>query len=163
MIRIKPVSPKDTKAFRDFVESLKTTPKVLEQISRDMADETVGLVQDGFREETDPYGDRWTPKQAQDGRKTLSGKTSRLKGGWHVSARSSRGFTVSPAVNYARFHQSGTRRMPRRAMVPFEGRIPAKWLSIYRDVFVDRMTLHFNKSGTNVLRSKLRRFARKVL
>jgi hypothetical protein len=162
MIRIKPSSARDRKALSDFVDQLRESPKLLEQCGHDMADETVGLVMDGFRAEADPYGTKWRRKQAQDGRKVLSGKTSRLKGGWHVSRANRRGFIVSPAVDYAKWHQGGTRRLVRRAMIPFDGRIPAKWLGIYRDVFVDRMTLHFARNSSKAARARIRRFARKV-
>jgi len=113
---------------------LAKSQRLLEVVSRNMAEEAVGLVQDGFRSETDPYGERWKPKQNPDGRKTLSGVTGRLKTGWHLKTQDAKGFTVAPSVEYALYHQaprrgrSGRLKRPRRRMVPVTRQgMPRKW------------------------------------
>jgi len=113
----------------------------LSAISGSLAEETVNLIKDGFRHETDPYGDRWTPKQAADGRKTLSGPTSRLKTGWHVRVQGASGFIVSPSVEYAAPHQNpkpgpgGKLKRPRRMMVPTaEKGLPPTWSRAYAEI-----------------------------
>jgi hypothetical protein len=106
-----------------------------------MAEEMVTLIKEGFRKETDPYGRKWKPKQANDGRKTLSGETSRLKGGWHVKRTRQGGFTVAPSVVYAAYHQAprrgrnGRLKRPRRMMVPSGERgMPNAWNKQLREV-----------------------------
>lgn len=102
-----------------------------------MAEEMVGLIKDGFRTETDPYGKKWKPKKKPDGRKTLSGKTSRLKGGWHVKRKSDSSFTVAPSVDYATPHQTGapSRNLVPRRMVPTQSRgLPGKWSKAFKEV-----------------------------
>src|SRR5687768_17211456 len=114
---------------------MRTAPKALEDMSKALAEETITLIADGFREQRDPYGDKWTPKQAQDGRQTLVGQTARLKTGWHVQTASKRGFRVVPSVNYASAHQSprprarwGGKSLPRRMMIPTRDRgLPKAW------------------------------------
>jgi hypothetical protein len=145
--RIKPIENGDKK-LDAFIQALATAPKTLETMSRNMAEETVGLVKDGFRSETDPYGVIWAPKKRPDGRKVLSGKTSRLKGGWHVVRSSKGGFTVAPSVNYALPHQAPRYgRRPRRAMVPYKRKLPAKYSKAYRAVAQDVLRNHFAAAG----------------
>lgn len=97
------------------MRALETLLKVLENpqrmrglVARSVAEEAVGLVRDGFRTETDPYGARWRPKVFPDGRKVLSGKTSRLKNGWKARAVTETEIRITPSVNYAEYHQRGT-------------------------------------------------------
>src|SRR5688572_7388611 len=103
----------------------KLGPSGIKQLKRDIlenvAEEILGFTKQRFRDERDPYGRRWAPKKKPDGRKVLSGKTSRLKK-WQVKKRSLRGFTIAPTVTYAAFHQDGTRHMPRRMIVPDEAK-----------------------------------------
>lgn len=82
--------------------------KGLQELSDVLAEEALDLVAEGFRKEKDPYGKRWARKKHSDGRQVLVGRTARLRRGWHRKASSPRGFKIGPAVNYARYHQSGT-------------------------------------------------------
>lgn len=85
---------------------LEQPEQILELVSKSLAEETINLIKDGFRAETDPYGQRWEPKQKPDGRKTLSGQTGRLKTGWKVTNRTQDEIRVSPSVEYAEYHQN---------------------------------------------------------
>lgn len=80
--------------------------------SRAMAEEMLDMTRERFRVETDPYGRRWKRKKRPDGRKVLSGKTSRLKGGWHIVRCDNGGWMIAPSVEYAAYHQKpGSRTM----------------------------------------------------
>lgn len=146
--RIKPIGGGD-KALDSFIQALAKAPKTLDAISKNLAEETVGLVKEGFRQETDPYGVVWKPKKRPDGRKVLSGKTSNLKGGWHVVKSSKRGFFVAPSVDYAAPHQSpkagedGRLKRPKRAMVPDGRGLPTRWRKIYVDISKEVLEAHF--------------------
>lgn len=101
-------SDRDMREFEELRKVLSDPGSVLDSVSASLAEEAVGLIQEGFRTETDPYGRRWKPKAIADGRKTLSGRTNRLKSGWHVTRQTRDEFTIAPAVEYAEYHQEGT-------------------------------------------------------
>lgn len=121
---------------------------VLPACSAVMAEEAIGLVKDGFRSSKDPYGEKWKRKKRKDGRKVLSGKTSRLKGGWHVSKNGKGGATIAPSVVYAAFHQVGTKRLPARLMVPSAAKgLPDKWARLMEEAAQKVLRRHFKRKG----------------
>jgi hypothetical protein len=145
--RIKPIDNGDQK-LDAFIQALADAPKTLETMSQNMAEETIGLIKDGFRSESDPYGVVWKAKKKPDGRKVLSGKTSRLKGGWHIVRSGRGGFTVAPSVNYALPHQAPKfNRRPRRAMVPYRPKLPPKWSKAYSEVATEVLAKHFSAAS----------------
>lgn len=136
--------------------ALGTIDKTLESMSRDMAEETVGFVKERWRQQADPYGRRWKPKKRKDGRQILVGKTARLKGGWHVKRTSRGGFTIAPSVDYAGFHQTGTKFIPARHMVPTKERgIPKELARAYNEIALDHLSAHL---GSRKAARALRKF-----
>jgi phage gpG-like protein len=113
------------------------SPRVAFEIADGMADAALGLVAETFGREADPFGNRWKPRKHDTGRPLLRGKTSRLVT-WRKQFVNQHGYRIASAAPYAKFHQDGTKRMPARRMVP-NGRLPAKWASEFRGVFVSRM------------------------
>lgn len=103
-----------------------------------MADKALGLVAEGFGRESDPFGNRWAPKKRPDGRAILRGETNRLVQ-WRKAFVSQHGYRVTSTAPYARFHQTGTKRMVARKMAPTGNRLPANWSSEFRGVFIRRM------------------------
>lgn len=127
-------------------------PGLMGPISKDGAEELLGLVQDGFRAQADPYGKPWPAKKVSDGRSILVGKTARLRRGWHTRPLGKKGFVIAPSVDYAVAHQDpkprakwGGKALPRRAMVPYRG-LPAEWKSALREVARDHLRRHFTSS-----------------
>jgi hypothetical protein len=55
------------------------SPATMRQISKEIADEGLNLVQKGFAEQRNPYGSPWFPKKYNDGRKILRGATGKLE------------------------------------------------------------------------------------
>lgn len=96
------------KSLEALQKVLENTDAILDLVSTSVAEEAINLIKAGFRTETDPYGRKWAEKQLPDGRKTLSGKTSRLKNGWHIAKRTTSEIVIAPGVAYAKFHQDGT-------------------------------------------------------
>lgn len=134
----------DFKKLEDWEKALASTDKLLGVMSRDMAEEVLGLVKEGWRKQADPYGQPWKAKKRPDGRQILVGKTARLKGGWHIKNASGKGFTVAPSVNYGGYHQTGTKRIPQRMMVPTKSRgIPKEWRTALNEIAVDHLAAHF--------------------
>lgn len=133
--------------------ALKTAPESLQDMTPQMAEETIDLIKEGFRRQSDPYGTPWKPKKRSDGRAILVGKTARLRNGWHrVNGRKRRGFIVAPSVTYAAPHQDGDGkrnppRPPRRMMIPTRSRgLPPAWARAYKDTAVEVFSQHFTSS-----------------
>lgn len=127
---------------------------VLKPMSSAMAERVIGLIQEGFVTETDPYGVPWAPKKNPDGRKVLSGETGRLKTGWHAAALDGGGFTVAPSVDYAAPHQApkrgpgGRLKRPRRRMVPSGDRgLPQRWRKAMAETATAAMVVYFGGGG----------------
>lgn len=162
-VRIRSVKGAD-KELDQFIQLLKTAPDLLPDMSRQLAEETVGLIAEGFRDEKDPYGQRWKPKLRKDGRKTLSGKTSRLKK-FSIVRTGKGGFTVASSVGYAGFHQHGTKHHPRRPMLPDGRGMPRTWEGPLSEVITETLERHFSQpagGGSSWLQHKLIGFKRRI-
>lgn len=129
-------------------EALGTVDQTLANMSRDMAEETVDFTKERWRQQADPYGQPWKPKKRPDGRQILVGKTARLKGGWHVRKAGRGGFTISPSVDYAGFHQKSTKFIPARHMVPTSERgIPRELATAYTEIAQSHLAAHLGSKA----------------
>jgi len=136
------------KLLTPLQQTLARPDKLLRAVSASMAEETLNLIKDGYRTETDPYGTPWAPKQAQDGRKTLSGPTGRLKTGWHKRRVDESGFLIAPSVTYAVHHQTGTRKMPQRMQVPDAAKgLPDKWQRLLEETALEGIAAVFDEAA----------------
>jgi len=116
----------------------------LRKLNAVLAEETLTLIADGFRKSKTPTGRRWKPKKRPDGRKILVGKTARLRNGWHRSQIGPESFTVSPSVDYAKYHQTGTRRgLVPRQMIPDGNRLPSRWDRAFQETAEDFLEAQF--------------------
>jgi phage gpG-like protein len=123
---------------------VKRAPKLLDAIGLQVGEEFLGLVQDGFREQRNPFGHAWPPKKRPDGRAILVGRTTRLRRSWHLE-RTARGvITIASAVVYTPYHQHGTRRMPARKMVP-DDELPPAWNAALNETALELLEQHFNR------------------
>jgi hypothetical protein len=114
-----------------------TNPKFKEEVAHRLAGTAIKLLADEFRQSRDPYGVGWKPvnrNRARDrrarGRRDAGGRfrradkplvdTGRLRAAATAATDSSVGGTVRIVipVEYASYHQDGTRRMVRRQIVP---------------------------------------------
>jgi phage gpG-like protein len=144
MARIK-ISGDFAKALDRWAELLEDSKVIVEQTSRVQAEVALTLIGETFEHETDPYGEKWDPKQVDDGRKVLHGETTRLRNGWHVVQTSMSGWRVDPAVEYAAYHQEprGNSR-PQRMMVPSRSRgLPKEWAEEFEAVALAVCHDHF--------------------
>jgi phage gpG-like protein len=140
----------DTGKVAAWAKLAEAAPELLGAISESGAEELLNLVADGFRSETDPYGQGWQPKKKPDGRKTLSGKTSRLKK-FAKKKVSKDGFTIGPTVDYAAPHQNPKRgKRPRRMMVPNKSRgLPRAWSKALEEVATEALKAHFTTESSS--------------
>lgn len=150
----------DFSVLESWTRLLKNAPKLLSDMSANMAEETISLIRDGWRSQADPYGDPWQKKKVDDGRQILVGRTARLRNGWHVVKSGKGGWKVAPSVVYAAAHQDpqkrrgwGTRpgsldRLPRRMMIPSRSRgLPKAWSRAYRELAEETLREHFSRGG----------------
>jgi len=127
---------------RELIELAKKfsqTPKMMAELSRNMAEETVDLVKDGFDKESDPYGKKWLATAR--GGEILS-DTGALKGSWKVKSATKAQFKVDASVTYASFHQGGTKHMVARMMVP-NGNMPPAWMDSFEELAETMLKEHF--------------------
>lgn len=95
----------------DFVKT------VLPKIGQD----AVELVEDGIRSQSDPYTIPWPTKK--DGTSALIGLIGSFS--HHESGRR---MTLESSDEHAGYHQTGTKKIPKRVMVPVKSRgFPTKW------------------------------------
>jgi hypothetical protein len=81
---------------------------VMTELSREIGDEVVKLVERGFDREQDPYGIKWYRKTFADGRKVLSGATGKLAKSFAIKSVGAWGVVVGSSLARSRFPQSGT-------------------------------------------------------
>lgn len=122
---------------------LRSSDAIVTHTSRAQAEVALTLIGEGFQDETDPYGDRWKPKQKPDGRKVLHGETSRLRTGWHIESAGKNSWQVAPSVPYAAYNQ------PTRMQVPSASRgLPDEWAKEFEAVAVAEAIHHFAETAT---------------
>ncbi len=140
----------DFKKVDEWAKLMGSAPDVLESMSRNMAEEALELVAQGFESESDPYGRKWKEKKYPDGRLVLGGKTARLRRGWHLTRSGKAGFGIAPSVNYAPYHQLGAPRagIAARMMVPSARLgLPPKWRDAFAAVVEEQLAAHFAGGG----------------
>lgn len=99
----------------DFSKLLKFAKKVgnlagqnaMTAVSSALADATVELIDEGFRDEREPSGRPWRDKVFHNGKPILD-DSGRLRKSFHKKQVSSRGFEVSSDDPKFKFHQGGT-------------------------------------------------------
>lgn len=94
------------------------------KVSKALAVAAKGLILEGFEAGADPYGKAWAGVE-RDG--IPLNDTGRLKGSWFVAGANAAGFVISSNAPYAQYHQSGTKRITARMMVPRGGALPKAW------------------------------------
>jgi phage gpG-like protein len=144
-----------------FGELERGTPQ--EALARNLAEESLELVADGFEEGKDPYGGTWPALKARSGEPLRD--TAHLQNSWHVHDVQPDQFTIKAGVWYAVVHQDGmtitpkqvNRRgqkrlvfpvfgktvfakqvtIPRRQMVPDADDIPVAWRAAWDETAAD--------------------------
>jgi hypothetical protein len=140
------------KALRN---ALRDPGPMLDNLGKNLAEEAVDLVIQGFQAQANPYREPWAPKKMPDGRAILTGKTSRLRRGWNRPAKKIGRYKwrIAPSVDYATYHQRGTKnkdgsvRMVARKMIPDERGLPSEWQEAFRETAVEFMRAHFSGVG----------------
>jgi hypothetical protein len=139
------------KKWEEFFESI-AADEFRREIVGDMALESVNLIDKGFTNEKDPFGNPWEPKKNPDGMKTLEGKTKDLRHSFKIKATTHEGFTIRNNVKYFPYHQRGAVRrgsnwkLPKRQMMPKTGEgLPTPYTTIYKAVCRSKWLMRLNK------------------
>jgi phage gpG-like protein len=115
--------------IRKFAEL--ASGRTLTIISQNLAEEAIDLVKQGFAAEKDPFGNPWAPLKSRQGK--ILQDTARLKNSFTRGAANAAGFRFGSNVAYGTFHQTGTSRMPKRAMVPDGSDLPDAWTNAFQE------------------------------
>lgn len=128
--------------------------KHLRALARNLGEETLELVNQGFASSQSPEGARWASLVLRSGQPLRD--TGRLQRSFNLKNVTSSGFTVATGVAYAGYHQSGvgpirpkkakllairvrgsspifsrgTSGIPARPMLPTSGALPARWSNV---------------------------------
>lgn len=131
--------------LEEFRKNILTLPKVRKDLSKRMAKETLRFIRQQFATGTNPYGKAWARKKVPDGRKTLHGKTGKLRK-FRVTRFGDHGFAVGTNADHFRYVNFGTKNMRRRQITVEPGeQLPAKWLSAYRTISLHLFRKHFKR------------------
>lgn len=115
-----------------LVKRLRSVNAMRQEVSYRLAKETLGLIDDGFKRQTNPYGVRWAPIERSG---KILDKTGRLKGSWVPSNVGPNGFKIVSTASYGGFQQYGTKHIAVRKMVPTEGGgLGPTWFGAYERV-----------------------------
>lgn len=83
------------------------------------------LIDERFEARAAPSGARWETRKPPTGSWPLLEKSGRMRKEYHVTATAA-GVTVTNKVPYAGFHQTGTKNMVARKVLPDAG-LPPAW------------------------------------
>lgn len=165
----------DFAKLKKWEKKLKETPRLMNVIAKNLAEETISLVKDGMARGVDPYGKPYAPLALRSGQPLR--KSGAMKSSWFRKNVTASGFQVENARGYSIFHQKGTgvygprkspirpkkakalrvpqsggdrffrsvKGTPKRKMVPDRG-IPKRWRAAYRETINEIFVSHFRST-----------------
>lgn len=157
----------DTLKLQKWAQRLREVPKVLAQLSDQLAEEAIELVREGFDDSADPYGKAWKQLKLRDGR-PLEDKGG-LKASWFKKYATAKGFRIASSKKVAIIHQTGSgiygpkgtpivpihakalrlgkygfaksvKGTPARPMLPYKRRLPKKWIQRFQETAEEVLT-----------------------
>jgi phage gpG-like protein len=157
---------KNLAAFEHFRERIaNVVPDLLPVVAKRIGVAFVKQVADEFRQSRDPYGNAWAPvsrnrrrdvraraARAKAGKPPKTDKplidTGRLRGSVAATTEGTE-VRVALPVEYASYHQYGTRRIKRRQILPEAntGGLPSSWVAAATSESVLALAAHFKKGG----------------
>lgn len=118
-------------SFRQLMANLADLQGVPSRIAKPVAETISAHIDDQFSRGEDPYGDPWTPLKPATIRKGRGHPPLTDSGDMRasVSVRPQQGSGVEIAIgtSYAHFHQTGTRHMVERSILPDRDELPQEW------------------------------------
>lgn len=124
-------------ALQQVMRSLRQLASVPARVSADAAPVVASLLEDQFEEETDPYGEPWAEHEEATikrwGEHPILDLTGRMKG-ISVAPLSGSGIGITLGADYGRFHQTGTKFMAARRILPDNRGLPDHWVQALSDL-----------------------------
>ncbi len=124
--------------FRDMIARLAELEQIPSRIAKEVSAGISALVVDQFAGSHDPYGRPWKPllpqtvkRKGGDSRILL--RTDAMANGITVKPTSGAGVAIdvgNTSTPYGQFHQSGTKRMVARKILPDGSDLPKAWESL---------------------------------
>lgn len=114
------------------------SPQQKGALTKEMSKATLALIEEGFRTESSPTGQKWRPKKRANGQQILVEK-DHMRHRFFAKVGLGK-FQIINAQPYTSTHQYGdpSRNIPRRQMWPDPGKLPAKYLRTYTVIFTKR-------------------------
>lgn len=114
--------------------------RVPSRVAPQAAPKLEALLRNEFAQERDPYGNPWKPlspvtvaiKQRTGGRSGILQDKGTMLDELAIVPSSGAGLTVTLGAPYSAFHQTGTRNMPARPILPYAA-LPASWNAALRE------------------------------
>ena len=103
--------------------------RVPAQAAQSVARGLTAELQRQFAEGHDPYDRAWKPKKSGKGRTLV--RSGSLAGSAVARPMAGAGVRIGPFPSYASFHQTGTKKMVARPILPYGG-LPARWNAIIK-------------------------------
>ena len=128
---------KELQKFQKALE--KETEKALARASKKSAAQLLKFTKQTFKEQKDPHGTPWKKKKRPDGRKILHGPTGELRRLWKVEEATREKWSVAAGAPHYKFHQDGTKHIPRRAMTPWRG-LPKRYSDAFEAIYVTELS-----------------------
>lgn len=105
-----------------------------------LAKESLRLIEQGFRNETDPYGHKWRALKRKRKGKGILDRTGKMRKSFRAVG-TGEGVQITNSTDYASHHQFGApkAKVPRRQMVPMTetGALGRLWGKAYKKVAGD--------------------------
>lgn len=125
------------KGLQRLTGTLRALAEVPSRAAADAAVRIGELVQESFGSGTDPYGRAWASlaasTQARGRTPPPLTDTGAMRGSVVVSPLPGAGIAVTLGAAYATFHQTGTRYMPQRQILPQSGGLAPSWRQAISD------------------------------
>lgn len=101
------------------------SPRFLQGVSQHMGARSQELVDEGYANRRDPDGAAWLPTKQ---RNPILERTGAYRASWQLAFGRNAFVLTAAGIPYARFHEYGTARLPRRRTIPVGGRpLPPRW------------------------------------
>lgn len=109
--------------------------RFLESLSKDMSEEALSLVHEGFDRGIEPSGRPWPKGKKRGGRELI--KLGNLKDSWQARSSYEQAEVYSTAP-YAGYLHRGTQYIKPHKMIP-SGRLPLRWKQRLQPIFFTKM------------------------
>lgn len=122
----------DLSQLDELIDNLRALADVPSRAARQAAEGIDEAIQRQFDDGVDPYGQEWAPlaestlAQTPDRQGGPLDNTGAMRAGILVAPSSGAGITITFDADYAQFHQTGTKNMPARKILP-EEELPESW------------------------------------